>query len=85
MKCDTLIPVEYSEVLYLFQWRTDAYMEAIEFFLGDALTDEAYSALENVFDFLSLKTYEVYHSYNKGYRVRPFADDLEMVGIQLDH
>ncbi|GAV06692.1 hypothetical protein RvY_16638 [Ramazzottius varieornatus] len=55
-------------------------MEAAQFFLGDALNDEAYSALESLFNFIALKEYQVYHSYNSGYRIRPFADYSEFVG-----
>ena len=60
---------------------TDSYLEAVKFFVGDALTDEVYSALESIFSFYALKTYQAYHSYNNGYRLRPFLDDWEMIGV----
>lgn len=56
-------------------------MDAANFFLGNALNDEAYSALESLFTFINFKTYQIYHGYSNRYRFRPYADNWEMIGI----
>ncbi|XP_055329289.1 uncharacterized protein LOC129581979 [Paramacrobiotus metropolitanus] len=47
-----------------FMWMVDAELAALEYLMGDALTDEAYDAFELVFEFLNLKQFHYVDYYN---------------------
>ncbi|GAV00980.1 hypothetical protein RvY_11759 [Ramazzottius varieornatus] len=55
-------------------------MAATQLVLGYSLMDEVYTVLESIFGFPNLETYQVYHSYNRGYSVRPFHEDYDRTG-----